>query len=110
MKHIKETHSDILSKNFLENSCSYGTRCMFKHRGSPVQNVARPNTRNPAEGASNQTQMFFCQTPTVGQTNLTVGTQNQTETQTELMKITHMMNQLMGQINRMIIKVGLPTQ
>ena len=50
MKHIKDTHSDVLCKNFLENYCSYGIRCMFKHVETPAQNVARPHNRNQAEG------------------------------------------------------------
>ena len=98
MKHIKDTHSDIICKNFLENSCSYGTRCMFRHRGPPAHNVAR------------QKQADFWEAPTGGHMNLTVGTQNQTVTKTEVMQMTQMMSQLMNQMTRLITTVSLQTQ
>ena len=92
MKHIKDTHGDIMCKHFLGNSCSYGTRirCMFRHRGS--HNVAR------------QKQPDFWEAPTGGHMNLTVGTHNQTVTETEVMQMTQMMSQLMNQMNRLITK------
>ena len=37
-KHIQDTHQDIVCKKFLENNCTFGTKCMFPHktrRGRP---------------------------------------------------------------------------
>ena len=31
-------HGDIVCKKFLENKYSFGTKCMFSHSASPVQN------------------------------------------------------------------------
>ena len=44
MKHIKEEHGSELCHKFLENKCTFGSRCLFTHIISPVQNVDRVST------------------------------------------------------------------
>ena len=37
--HMNEKHGDIVCKKFLENKCSFGTKCMFSHTISHVQDA-----------------------------------------------------------------------
>ena len=76
-KHIQDTHQDIVCKQFLENNCTFGTKCMFPHKTTPVKNVEKPNTRH--EAPHTQTQGDFQSVPTAGQTSLTVGEMSQDE-------------------------------
>ena len=103
MKHIKETHDDILCKNFLEKTCSYGTRCMFRHKETTAKNVIRPQIGNQAK----ETQKAgFWEVPTAGQSGPTVGFQRPV-TQQEVMNMSQLMDQMMIQLNIVMGKMGM---
>ena len=44
MKHIKDKHGNEVCHKFLENKCDFGSRCLFRHTGLPVQNVDLDST------------------------------------------------------------------
>ena len=45
MNHIKEIHGNILCHKFLLNKCTYFSRCLYSHSGTPGQCVERTPAR-----------------------------------------------------------------
>ena len=39
MKHVKDSHGNITCQKFLNNQCSFNSRCLFKHPINIEQNV-----------------------------------------------------------------------
>ena len=85
MKHIISEHGDEECKRYLENKCTYGEKCFFKHKRTIAQNV----TTNLQVPPQYNPQVFY-NLPNTGQQPLVIEDQEQ--------KMFRMMNQMMSQM------------
>ena len=83
MNHIKSVHGDEICKRFIENKCTFGERCFFKHISTAAQNAENISRETPS-------QQVFYNLPIAGQQTPVMGEQDQ--------KMFNMMNQMMSQM------------
>ena len=92
LKHITSVHGEEICKRFLDNKCSYGERCFFKHIARPAQIV-----ENNLQAPQYRPQVFY-NLPVPGQQNLQTGEQGQ--------QIYRMMNTMMTQMMKSLNLTG----
>ena len=104
MKHVKETHGNIICKKFLQNECNFGSRCLFKHTSGIAQNVEN----NTVQGRA-QTQDFqntLTMRPVVGTQGRSHLQQMSTEDQQLIQTLNSQMIFMMNQMNQIQTMLG----
>ena len=100
LNHIKNYHNDPCLK-YLEGKCTYGDRCVYKHRDTIVQDVERSFANSPAETPNIYSHQDFPQVPPTEKR--LVGTKNQ-QLIDNMSKIVNQMSQMMTLITKMIVE------
>ena len=91
MKHIISTHGEEECKRYMDNKCTHGEKCFFKHTRIIAQNVATNLQIPPPQ----YTPPFFYNLPNTGQQPLVMEDQDQKM----FRMMNQMMNQMMGKMN-----------
>ena len=91
MKHIISTHGEEECKRYMDNKCTYGEKCFFKHTRIIAQNVATNLQIPPPQ----YTPPVFYNLPNTGQQPLVMEDQDQKM----FRMMNQMMNQMMGKMN-----------